>query len=525
MAAAILRGAGIGIFFLLCGVPGHAREREPVVLRVAVPAPPAQFDPHKASSAVDLAVASEIFMGLVARDAEGALIPGAATHWEVSPDGLTYKFHLRPDLKWSDGSTVRADDFVEGLVRALDPATAAPFAGDLLAIKGATEFHSGLEPVRVLGLSTPNSRTVAIELARPSVRFLHNLSRPVAAPIPQRRVAKLGQAWASPQNLISNGAFTIESGEGGVALIKSPHFFAPTEVAPERVVFTPAPTADDAAKLVRDGDAHLSVGFSFQGAASRSNPRGLKAEPGQNLYFVAVNMRSKPLRQREARHALAMAIDREGILKLLRLSNAVPAYGMVAPAAYGGVIGSRAPYAPLPQEVRGSIAEVLLEEFKISAATPVALTLMYAKGAVPAAVAKSVAAVWTKLGVRLSVEEKSAADYEQSLRTGAFDFALATWPARDSDPASFLTPLTSTGGPWNAGGYTDADFDRRVVDGDTEIDPAQRPITMAGAEVILIQDQAVMPLFFYTPLSAVSSGVDGWHANASGTHPLRLLSP
>ncbi|MGL1255169.1 ABC transporter substrate-binding protein, partial [Vibrio parahaemolyticus] len=70
----------------------------------------------------------DLFEGLVAEAADGKLIPGAATAWTASEDGLTYRFTLRPDGKWSDGTPVTAEDFVWSWRRLLDPAQASKYA-------------------------------------------------------------------------------------------------------------------------------------------------------------------------------------------------------------------------------------------------------------------------------------------------------------------------------------------------------------------------------------------------------------
>jgi ABC-type oligopeptide transport system substrate-binding subunit len=118
------------------------------------------------------------------------------------------------------------------------------------------------------------------------------------------------------------------------------------------------------------------------------------------------------------------------------------------------------------------------------------------------------------------VQEKTAADYAQSLRDGNFDLALSAWPATDSDPAGYLAPLAHPGDPRNPGRYNEADFITRLRDADAQADPAQRLIMLTDTEAVLIQDQAILPIFFFTPLRPVGDGVAQWQANPHGFHPL-----
>ena len=88
---------------------------------------PATLDPGKANLIDEASVISDLIMGLTTDAPDARPVPGMATHWETSPDGLVWTFHLR-DAKWSDGVPVTADDFVFGLQRTLDPKTASIYA-------------------------------------------------------------------------------------------------------------------------------------------------------------------------------------------------------------------------------------------------------------------------------------------------------------------------------------------------------------------------------------------------------------
>lgn len=70
-------------------------------------------------------IQSDVYEGLVNFDGSGKVIPGAAESWDISPDGKVYTFHLRDGLKWSNGDPLMAQDFVNSVVRTLNPETAS----------------------------------------------------------------------------------------------------------------------------------------------------------------------------------------------------------------------------------------------------------------------------------------------------------------------------------------------------------------------------------------------------------------
>ncbi|MHB1205895.1 MAG: peptide ABC transporter substrate-binding protein [Rhodospirillaceae bacterium] len=486
-------------------------------LVIAVPELPREFDPQHALRDVDLAAASEMYMGLVTRDAQGHLIPGAAERWDVSSDQLVYTFTLRRGLQWSDGTPLDAEDFVAGFRHALTPAPPAPFAGALFAIQGAEEMQAGT-PKATLGAAAPDSRTVRITLKRPSATFLQALALPVAMPVPYRRGAKTFER----DSLASNGPFSAGPTDAGPTLVKNPHFFGAKDVSVAAVTFAIAATSDDAIEMVRKGAANLTWGFTLM-PPPRGGTRNLKTEAGFDLLFVAVNARKQLLARRENRHAMAMTIDREAFAKSSRLENAAPAYTMVPPQLTAGVAAfHRAAYAPLTGNMRSAVAEVLLEESQVSKAHPATLQFRYPKGPAMAAFAKSITAGWARIGINVQLQEDNPAEYAQALRQGDFDLALATWPARGDDANGFLLPLTRQGGAWNMAGYAEPEFNKRMLAADSEIDPALRPAELVSAENVVIEDQIILPVVFFTPVRPVN--VEGWQPNALGLHPLRFLS-
>lgn len=485
-------------------------------LVIAVPELPRELDPQLAVRDVDLALAAEMFMGLVTRDAQGKLVAGAAERWDISSDQLTYTFTLRRGLEWSDGTALDAEDFVAGFRHALSLSPAAPFAGALAAIQGAEEMLAGAARAP-LGVAAPDSRIVRITLKGPSATFLATLALPVAMPVPHRR----GERGFARDNPASNGPFMAQPAEQGMSLVKNPRFFAANTVAVPAVTFVTAKSSDEAVEMVRTRAAQLTWGFPFMPPPPRA--RGLKAEAGPDLLFVAVNARKPILNRRENRHALAMTIDREAFVRSSRLENALPAYTMVPPQLAGAAAFHRAAYAPLTGNMRAAVAEVLLEESQVSRAHPVTFQFRYPKGAITAAFAKTITAGWPRIGITAQLQEDEPAEFADALRRGDFDLALTTWPARGEDAFGFLTPLTQGAGAWNFAGYTEPEFNKRMQAALSETDPVIRPQSLLQAENVVIEDQIILPVVFFTPMRPVA--VEGWQPNPAGAHPLRFLAP
>lgn len=156
---------------------------------------PETMDPAL-NSAIDASnMIIHLFEPLLNMDKDNNIIGGMAETWEVSEDGLTYTFHLRDGLKWSDGSDFTANDFVYTFKRMADPMTAAPYAYDLLCmVKGYDEAAGG--DVDALAVSAPDDQTFVVELSYPCVYFDKICAFAALSPVQQATVeatARRGQ--------------------------------------------------------------------------------------------------------------------------------------------------------------------------------------------------------------------------------------------------------------------------------------------------------------------------------------------
>ena len=128
---------------------------------------PGTLDPHRYNLRLEETLLNDLFMGLTTFSAQGQIVPGAATSWTVSEDGLTWTFNLRKDLRWSDGTPLTADDFVYSLRRLMNPQTAASLAYFMYMLDNAEAVNQGKLPVTDLGVYSQGPHTLVLQLAAP----------------------------------------------------------------------------------------------------------------------------------------------------------------------------------------------------------------------------------------------------------------------------------------------------------------------------------------------------------------------
>ena len=187
---------------------------------------PSTLDHHKTSTVSEGRLSYDLFEGLVTLDAESNTIPGVAESWEISEDGKVYTFKLRQDAKWSNGDIVTANDFEYAFKRLMNPETAAGYASVLYAIKNSEAVNGGTQPLDDLGVKALDDFTFEITLENPTPYFLELLTHKTGLPVHKASVEQLGNDYSKPGNMISNGAYTLESFSPNdkIVLKKNPNF-------------------------------------------------------------------------------------------------------------------------------------------------------------------------------------------------------------------------------------------------------------------------------------------------------------
>ncbi len=210
------------------------------ILRANLVTWPDTMDPQDASVANEIGVLSLAYEGLTRLDKDLNTVPAAAQKWEYSPDATEITFQLRDGLKYSDGSPLTAQDFVNAIARSLDPrGTVGDYQSTFFMIKGADAILNTAVPtdeaklpdlVKQLGVTAPDDKTVKFELTQPTPYFHTLASLWVAYPAKQDLVEKGGDTWyEDPANQVGNGPFkitTIDQSQNLIELQANENYWA-----------------------------------------------------------------------------------------------------------------------------------------------------------------------------------------------------------------------------------------------------------------------------------------------------------
>ncbi|GAB2503372.1 peptide ABC transporter substrate-binding protein [Lysobacter humi (ex Lee et al. 2017)] len=513
---------------------------------------PSTLDAHKCQEVACGNVLRDLYEGLVTEDARGRIVPGMATHWSMSSDGRTWTFHLREGLRWSDGTALDAPQIVASFQRAFAPATAAPFGELFDALAGATDVQAGRAPPARLGVAAPDARTVVFRLTR-AADLPALLTLPIAFPVHLPSVRRFGAEHTRPGRLVGNGAYRLIAWtpQANLLVERNPLFHGARGVAIERVRFHV--TEDAAAELQRfaAGDLHITEVVPPQ-PLDRLRARfgtQLRLSPYLGAFWLGLNTTQPPLRDggcvavaRRAppdsptphrascidrghalRRALALAVDRDVLVRHVTGFGEAPAYGVVPP----GITGyrpARTTWAGLTQSQRDARARTLYRAAGYDARRPLEIELRYNTSTPHRRLALAVAAMWRDvLGVRVRLRNEEwkvfVGNRKQRVITQVF---RGGWIADVPDAHNFLAAFGS-GGPLDWTGLQDPGFRERLARADAARSPAARAAWLHAAETRLLQSDAVIPLYFYTSKHLVAPQVRGFEANALDRHASRWM--
>jgi oligopeptide transport system substrate-binding protein len=290
---------------LLAALPARGE----TVLNRGNGAEPESLDPAFAGSVMEANILGDLMVGLTTLDPAARPIPGMAERWETSPDGLTWTFHLRK-ARWSDGTTVTAQDFLTAWQRVLTPKTAARGAETLWVIRNARAITSGALPAGALEVAVQGPLTLKVTLERPAPYLPELLTMPAALPLPR------GARFA-PGSYVSNGPYLLKSWipNDHVSLAKNPRFYDAAAVKIDTVNYYPTADTQAALRRFRAGELDMQTPLpTGQIDWLKANmPGALHIMPSLALAYLPFNLRDPALADIRVRRALNLVYDREAV--------------------------------------------------------------------------------------------------------------------------------------------------------------------------------------------------------------------
>jgi oligopeptide transport system substrate-binding protein len=476
------------------------------------------LDPQKATSIPATNVLIDLYEGLVTQAPDGRLIPGQADRWEVSADGRQYTFHLRPNLKWSNGEPLVAADFVAGMRRTVDVKVGSVYADFLASINNAPLILAQKLPVDQLGVRAPDDHTVVIVLERPVPYFLQLLTHPTAFPIYRPALQHYGEQFTQPGRLVSNGPFFLKSWvvQANITLEKSKQYWNEKEVVLQKVIFYPIQQRSVELQRYRANDIDYTNAIPAGQFAwlQRKFPEELKVGPVLTNYYFDFNVTRPPFAGNvNLRKALALAIDKQIITQNILGGGQIPLDSFV-PLGVANYTAVHAPESKLSYPERVALARDYYQKAGYSPQKPAQVKITYNTDEAHKNIAVAVSAMWKKnLGVETELLNQ---EWKVFLRTKyerkETEVFRSGWVADYNDPSTFLD-LYAANNPQNASGYHNPKYDALLEKAKSELDLTVRANILAEAELLLLSEQPMIPIYTSVSNHLIKKSVGGFTTN------------
>ena len=484
------------------------------VLRRGIRGEPASLDPGEATDTFSFEVIRDLYEGLAIETPEGDVVPGVASSWTVNASGTQYTFRLRPDAKWSNGTQVRAKDFVEAWRRVVDPKRASPVADTLRPVAGAAAIILGRLPPSSLGVTAVRDDLLVVDLDRPAPYFPQILTHSATFPVYSEESAKSH----NPQNWVSNGPYVLSNWTPGsiLSLRQNPWYWDRTNVRIPDVEYTPISDENAEYRQYRAGqlDVTQSVPNSALDSVRAERPNELFVAPFLATAYYALNLRSPYFAANlNLRKSLALAIDRKVLESTILPFGQRPAYGFVPPGTWN--------YDPqywewrnLPDAERIEEARRLYALAGFSSGRPLRLRVLFNSNNSIKQVAIAIASMWKQtLGVDSELIDEEYRVFLNSRRdTSRWEVARLGWTADYNDAGNFLDTLRSAS-PNNDARYARQEFNQLLDRAASTVDQSDRRNLLQDAEKMMLSDYPILPIYFFSSKRLIKPYVTGAKVN------------
>ncbi|PQJ61027.1 oligopeptide ABC transporter substrate-binding protein OppA [Vibrio chagasii] len=477
----------------------------------------ATIDPHKSQGVPESHVIRDLLEGLVNQDGDGNTIPGVAESWETT-DNKTFTFHLRKDAKWSNGDPVTAQDFVYSWQRAVDPATASPYAWymEYTKMANAKDIVAGKKDKSELGVKAVDANTLVVELETAVPYFVMMMGHTTMKPVHQATVEKYGDQWTKPEHFVGNGAFSVDKWIVNERLVlkRNEQYWDNDKTILNKVTFLPIENQ------VAEMNRFLAGEIDFTNELPTEHFKRLKKEHAEDVsvagnlcsYYYSFNTKKKPFDDVRVRQAISYAIDRNIVTDAILAQGQKPAY-FLTPEITAGFNPELPAYGKMSQKERNAEAARLLAEAGYGRDNPLSFKLLYNTSENHKKIAVALGSMWKKtLGLSVTLENQEWKTYLSSKDSGDFEVARAGWCGDYNEASSFLTLMKSnntTGGVH----YDSAAYDKIIDKALNSTSEEERKALYNEAEELLAKDMPIAPIYQYVKSRLVNPHVGGFPVN------------
>ncbi len=478
----VQHGAPLLLVLLLAGCQQQRNDSRTVV--VAIENSPNSLDPRIGTDAMAERIGGLLFDALVKKDEHFEMQPWLATSWS-QPDALTWVFHLRDGVRFSDGRPLTAED----VAWTIDSLIGSGPGGSLLTSKAGAFSH-------VAKAEATDRLTVTIHMKSADASLLFNLSDGLFGVVPKGSGKDFGFAP------VGSGPFRFVSGEQDkeVIVARNPEYWGPAPKI-ERVRFAVVPDAVTVALELEKGSVDIASNeLTLDLVHALESRPGLKVETGEGspVMYLNFNVTHGPLADERVRQAIACAIDRQAIVDAVWRGKARLAETLLPPGHWAAAPSSE--LAHWPHDV--ARAKALLEAAGYKPGKDgvrVRLEMKTSTDETTRLLAEILQSQLADAGIALTLRSSEFGTFYSDVTAGRFEMYALRWIGSNEDPDIFRYAYGSDRFPpkgGNRGHYSNAQVDALLAAAAATTDEAVRRTDYVQVEGILSRELPGIPLWY-----------------------------
>lgn len=496
-------------------------------LDLLITSEPPSLHPQLASDTTSGAILESTFEGLTTM-VDGEPVLAAAEDYKVSDDLLTYTFTLR-DAKWSNGEKVTAEDFAYAWKWALNPENASDYSSILYPIKGAEAYNNGTGSAEDVGVKAIDEKTLEVTLNAPTPYFLELTAFKTFYPI-HKATAEADPKWyTEADTYVSNGAFNLTTWNhsGDIVLEKSDTYWDTENVDIDTVNIAMVESETTQMTMFDAGEIDF-LGAPY-GTISLDAIDRLKSEDKLNvsdmssIYWYKFNTKDPVMQNENIRKALALSIDREGLISNVIKGEQQPALGIV-PNSVEGFGDDEGYFKDADFEEAKKYLDAGLKELGLASAKDLEVKVSYNTSEAHSAIAQFIQQGWSSnLGITVKLDNSEWQVYLDKISNGDYQIGRLGWGADYNDAYTFLEMYNSAENGNNQTGWSNDEYTALLNESITETDPEKRTEKLLAAEAVIMEDMPVAPIYYNTNLNVVSDEVENMAPDALGNINLKYV--
>ena len=460
-------------------------------------ADPPTLDPALVTDGTSYAIVIELFSGLVklTGESDDPIAMDLAESYSVSNEGKTYKFVLKDDLKFSDGSPLTASDFKWSWERAALPETESPivdeFLGDIIGVQAIIDG----EATTAEGIEVIDDHTLQVTIDAPKPYFIAKLTYPIAFVVNADNVTSGGENWTDDP--VGTGPFVLKSYSIGERMIlsKNPNYWGDPAYLDEVHMLL----AGGSAMAMYENDEIDITGIGLADLERVTDPEEelskdvVEVPPSFSTSYIGFNVEEAPFDDVHFRRALNFAVDKQLVANAVFSDLVRPATGVIPP----GFVGFNPDLEGLAFDEEKAKEELAKSQYADPETRPRIVITLPGTGGSPSLTTEVVADMWRRtLEVDVEIQQVEWATFLQDLHRNRLQAFSLAWQADYPDPHTFVDVLFRTGSSINNTNYSNPEVDALLEQANIEADPVRRIKLYQEAEEMIVEDAAWLPLWW-----------------------------